>query len=214
MKPHERLELSRGKITRLLDSSISGIISYANMEHLILSGDAWKRLRRPPAAAHAFSALQQDVMQFEVIKLCRYWEKVDLDGYSLPTVVYLLNTDAVKLELAAQHPMLQRDVDYHQQLLVRKYVECSISSIDRIVKSNALANVFNLRQKFAHNLVKTNAEKSAVFRTPKVKGVARLLRLTAINIEWLNRGVRGSDFDWASSLQTARREAAAFWDGP
>jgi len=211
MEASKRLEYAERKIARMLDSSVADVISFANIEQLVLSGNVWKRLRRPPAAALAFSALQHDIMQFQVIKLSRYWDRVDLDAFNLPTVVYLLKNEGVERELIQRHPLLEERHLIGREQLVRRWFKSSLASIARIENSQGLLEAQNLRHKFAHNLELTSAEKDTFVAVPKVRNILRLVRLTAVNIERLNRCVRGSDFDWAGSLRISRREANAFW---
>lgn len=95
MPPEKRLELAQDKTRRLLDFAISNMVSYANSQHLVYSDTISKQIPKS-YAANAFKALQHDLMQFQVIKVCRVWENLDLDGYNFKTIEYLIDDLAVK----------------------------------------------------------------------------------------------------------------------
>lgn len=216
MPPEKRLELAQDKTRRLLDFAISNMVSYANSQHLVYSDTISKQIPKS-YAANAFKALQHDLMQFQVIKVCRVWENLDLDGYNFKTIEYLIDDLAVKRLIYELH--IQNYISFSSSVAnnnastVLTFLGRFQRSIKHVLESSELANVQNFRHKLAHNIEQTSSEKQLVVPNPKVQNLIWLAKKTVINIERLNRILRSSNFDWRSSGNISRKYANALWLG-
>ncbi|MES2969504.1 MAG: hypothetical protein V4804_12210, partial [Pseudomonadota bacterium] len=93
LTPKERLEIARNKLSNdqdkgLVPSLLNHLQMHENNRWLVYSDLLANQIPRSHAAK-AFSSLQMNALHYELIRICSFWEKLDFDGISIPTVVAL-----------------------------------------------------------------------------------------------------------------------------
>ncbi len=168
-------------------------------------------------AAHAFTELQNSVLHYEIMRLCTFWETVDLDSRSIPTIVALADCSGVSQCVYDDHFSHYRsydsDIAKKWGAKARRRLRTGIRGANEIEASDILFNVRNFRDKLAHQLELTRREKEAAIPLPRYGDERNLFRKTVTTLNRLYLSLNGTGFDWDSAKKMHRRNAEAFWKG-
>ncbi|MCZ4274096.1 hypothetical protein [Maritalea porphyrae] len=168
------------------------------------------------SAAHAFRSLQISNLHYELIRICTFWDPVDLDSYSIPTIVALADDPSVSLCVYEDHfsrwpnePVWAKE----QGNKARRRLRNSIRDAKKVENSDVLRSARNYRDKLAHLLEQTRAEKKETIPPPKYGDERKLLEKTISAVNRLYLSLNGVNFDWKGAKKMHRRNADSFWKG-
>jgi AbiU2 len=92
-------------------------------------------------------------------------------------------------------------------------LEDTIKAARETAASARLTSVRNLRDKLAHRLKKTHAEKGRGIVNPAKYGDEKVLLQETINIvDGLHLSINGTNRDWEDARRIAEKNARALWE--
>ena len=137
--------------------------------------------------------------QIEIVRLCAIWDGIDLDKENIPTVVALIDDDAI-IEMLAEETRSQQEArkTCNSQTSTHRWHEpnCwqAIEATRTVLNSPRLASIMNLRNKhLAHSLEITRRDKNGPVQPMKYGDETELLDASIPIIErlaWRSRGER------------------------
>lgn len=221
MPAKDRLELARQKLSDaigegLVSSVLRHLRDHENTRWLVYESHLAGQI---PAshAAHAFMALQASTLHYEVIRLCSFWDKADLDGRSIPTIVALADCPKVSrlagADLQAHYDQMHAAWGRQYGLTGRWRLRVGVRSAKEVSTSETLRNVRNYRGRLAHQLARTSAERQGPLPLPRFGDERLLLEKTIEITQVLQASLNGQDHDWQSSRDISRGHAEALWKG-
>jgi len=221
MSPHDRWQLAREKLS---DSGNAGVVptllghmrAHENTRWLVYSSCLASQIPESHAA-HAFIELQKSVLHFEIVRLCTFWDTVDLDSRSIPTIVALANCSDVSKCVYDDHFSQYQNFDLTRAKewgsLARRRLRAGIRGAHEIENSNLLRHVRNFRDKLAHQLEQSREEKRTAVPKPRYGDERKLLGKTITTVNRLYLSLNGTSFAWDSAKAMHKRNAEAFWNG-
>jgi hypothetical protein len=237
-----RIDLAKAKMERVLDHFLYLLELHANDEFVVYSPILSTQIRES-FAANAFNVFQRSMHQIEIVRLCALWESVGYKKENIPTVVKLIDNEAVIEGLAEaaranwaniQSPRLMNPspdpavAAVEQQMLMESNarfgdehaarakidVKKAIAKTEAILSSTRLASVMNMRDKhLAHSLTETNREKKGAVPAMRYGDETALLNDSIPIIENLFCWVNGKSFSIEDSQKIDRENAQALWYG-
>lgn len=221
MSPEERWQLAAKKLSDtdnggIVDTLLGHMRAHENTRWLVYNAELTDQIPRS-YAAHAFTELQKSALNYEVIRLCSFWDKVDFDSRSIPTIVALADCSGVSDHVYNKHYSQYQD---HDPELARRWgikgrrlLRAGIQAAKQVAQSDTLLNVRNYRDRLAHQLEITYCEKRSAVPLPRYGDERKLLEKTVKIVGFLYRSISGTGFDWTSSKAMHVRNAEAFWKG-
>lgn len=221
MPPRERWILACDKLSNtdnagVVPTLLGHMRAHENTHWLVYSSHLSKQI--PPShAAHAFSELQKSVLHYEIVRLCSFWDPVDLDSRSIPTIVALADCSGVSQCVYDEHFSLYRNYDTKWAKKsgnkARRRLREGILDAKKIEGSDVLRSVRNYRDKLAHQLVHTREETKAAVPSPRYGDERKLLGKTVSIVDRLYTSLNGNSFAWDDAKAMHKRNAEAFWKG-
>lgn len=100
-------------------------------------------------AAKSFNCLKINLVHFEIINLSRFWDDVDFESYSIPTIIEIVEREDV-LQLACQEYIkhdseLDKRFAIEQARIGEKNIRCGIAMCKKIKESDLLKQARNFR---------------------------------------------------------------------
>jgi hypothetical protein len=218
MPPKERWQLARDKLS---NSENAGVVptllehmrANENTHWLLYSSHICDQIPRSHAA-HAFAELQKSVLHYEIVRICTFWDPIDLDSRSIPTIVALANCSGVSQCVFDDHfSHYQAYSHTHAKewgTKARRRLRTGIRGALNIEGSDSLRNTRNFRDKLAHQLEQTREEKRSVVNWPKYGDERKLLRRTVTTVNQLYLSLNGTSFGWDTAKAMHKRNAEAF----
>jgi len=209
---------------KLNNSDNNGAVS-ALINHLsIHENSRWLNFRPELAnqvptsrAANAFYALQMTNIHYEIIRLCTFWDPIDLDSNSVPTIVALADSTSVAQLVYNDH---FSHYELYDKALAERWgnkakdkLQNGVRDAKIIENSSILKSTRNYRDKLAHQIEQTREEKKGPVPVPRFGDERKLLENTISVMDQLYLSLHGTDFDWEGSKDMRTRNAAAFWKG-
>lgn len=215
----QRLEQARAKLSKpkgVVDALLQHMRAHENTKWLLYNSHVVAQI---PAshAAYAFRELQRSVLHYEVFRLCTFWDKVDFDSRSIPTVVALVDCKDVIQRVYGNHAAQYSDD--HEAFgkedgdKGRRRLQKAIRDAREIEGSGLLARVRNYRDNIAHQLESTRVEKKGPVSVPLSGDERTLFQKTVDIVDLLYVSLCGTDFAWDDSKKIHERNAEAFWKG-
>ncbi|MES2846920.1 MAG: hypothetical protein V4747_18025 [Pseudomonadota bacterium] len=222
LTPKERLEIARNKLSNdqdkgLVPSLLNHLQMHENNRWLVYSDLLANQIPRSHAAK-AFSSLQMNALHYELIRICSFWEKLDFDGISIPTVVALAESPDVMHLVHANH-LGQYPADEGRwredgARLALCRLHYGIQEAKEIAGSELLKQMRNHRDKLAHQLEQTRLELGGpLIPLPKFGDERKLLQKTVKIVNRLYMSISGIGFAWNESWSMSKRNARALWCG-
>jgi AbiU2 len=222
LTPKERLEIARKKLSvdqdkGLVPSLLNHLQMHENNRWLAYSDHLPNQIPRSHAAK-AFSSLQTNALHYELIRICSFWEKLDFDSISIPTVVALAESPDV-MHLVYEHHLGQYPVDEgrwreDRARLALCRLHYGIREAKEIAGSELLKHLRNHRDKLAHQLERTRLEKGGPpVPLPRFGDERKLLQKTVKIVNRLYMSISGIGFAWNESWSMSKRNARALWCG-
>lgn len=216
MDPSVRYRLAQEKTQALVKALMAHIPIQANNAHIVYSPDLAGQI--PSSfAANAFQVFQATNLHYELVRLCSFWDRLDLDSRSLPTIIELADSREVSRLVYDDHKALHNDPipGYADKLAkrARARLRTAIRDANKVSASSKLAAVQNYRNKLAHQLEITRAEKKADIPAPRYGDEKWLLDRTITAVDRFHQCLNGSGFDFAGSKDISKRNAEALWKG-
>lgn len=221
MSPAERFKLARNKLS---DDKNEGIVPallnhmrvHENTRWLVYSSYLSEQMPKSHAA-HAFASLQISALHYEIIRLCTFWDPIDLDSRSIPTIVALADCPEVSRCVYDDH---YTHYELHDKALAktwgnkaRRRLRDGIRGALEIEETDVLGHTRNFRDKLAHQLEVTREEKRSAVPLPRYGDERKLLRKTVTTVNRLYLSLNGTGFDWDTATKMHKRNAEAFWKG-
>lgn len=167
-------------------------------------------------AAHAFRSLQISNLHYEFIRICTFWDPIDLDSNSIPTIVALADDPGVSQRVYDDHfanYANDRDRAKEWGRKARRRFRDGIRGAQELETSDILRSARNFRDKLAHQLEQTREEKKGPVAFPKYGDERKLLGKTITAVNRLYLSLNGAGFAWDSAKKIHRRNAKSFWKG-
>lgn len=221
MSPHERWQLacdklSNSKNTGVVSTLLEHMRAHENTHWLVYESHVSDQVPRS-YAAHAFVELQKSVLHYEIMRLCTFWDPVDLDSRSIPTITALADCSGVSKHVYDDHFSHYENYDpaYARKwgARARQRLRRGIRVTTEVEGSETLRHVKNYRDKLAHQLEQTREEKRGAVPMARYGDERRLLRKTMTVVNNLYLSLNGTGFDWDGSRKMHERNAEAFWKG-
>jgi len=215
----ERLEYARKVANENIDTALNLIgVYYARREAFGQNSFASKLPRS--RAVGTFNIIMQRLAHAQCIETCRFWDKAEENGKSIPTIMeYCRNTDIEARLFLIAESCYPDDNDqtrtYHESLVQRFH------TAERLIhKSNTderLRRTQNFRNRIAHNLLSTRTDSRLLAKGEKPLVPPSAATLTALGIRtlwvsWLfHSSLNNADFDFKHSVNLLRRRSSDFW---
>jgi AbiU2 len=221
MAASARFKLARAKLSNdnsegLVPALLNHLRLHENTRWLIYSPHLADQIPKS-RAAHAFASLQMSSLHYEIIRLCTFWDPVDLDSRSIPTVVALADCPEVSKYVYDDHYM---HYERHDEALAkdwgnkaRRRLRDGVRGALEIERSDILRHTRNFRDKLAHQLERTAEEKRGPVPPPLYGDERKLLGKTVTTVNRLYLSLNGTGFAWDSAKRMHKRNAKAFWKG-
>lgn len=211
-----RLEEARKKTDQLVSALCAHFQTHANNRIIFYSDTLAGQIPRS-YAAKSFKTFQYDLLHYELFRLCRFWDKIDFDGYSIPTVIALVDNPDVKRLVCDDHFRLHKlsgdNFALDAARKSRRWLNDAIRNSNTIEDSEILRHSRNFRHKLAHLLEQTNQEKDSPVAPPRFGDENVLLRKSQTVINQLHLSLNGAGFDWSGSRKMSKRNAEYLWNG-
>jgi hypothetical protein len=221
LTPKERLDIARNKLSNdqdkgLVPSLLNHVQMHENNRWLVYSDHLANQIPRSHAAK-AFLSLQMNALHYELIRICSFWEKLDFDGISIPTVVALADSPDV-MDLVYENHLSQYTVEEgrwreNRAKLALCRLHYGIREAKEIAGSELLKHMRNHRNKLAHQLEQTDLEKDGPIPLPRFGDERKLLEKTVKIVNRLYLSISGIGFAWTESRLMSKRNAHALWQG-
>ena len=239
MTVEERMTYAKDKTTRMVNALVDLVALHENNRLVVYSPLLSGQLPRS-FAANAFNVFQNCIHFYEIVRVCAFWDGLDLDKSNIPTVAALTNDPGVLAQVfdatAAfwpdggtriydPDPELQADIEAAVLASEKRFgqeqagkavsgLEAAFRAARVVEQSEKLKSVRNLHDKhLAHLLDVTRAEKQGEVAPMKYGDERDLLEVTIQVVEAFYLGINGTSFDWEESRAIARRNAEALWKG-
>lgn len=221
MSAKERWKLARDKLS---DENSAGLVptllghmrAHENTQWLVYNSFMANQVPRSHAA-HAFTELQKSTLHYEIVRLCTFWDPVDLDSRSIPTIVALADCTGVSKCVYDDHFGHYENFDiFHAKewgIKARRRLRTGIRDAKKVEESDLLRHSRNFRDKLAHQLDKTREEKRQAIPLPRYGDERKLLAKTVTAVDRLYLSLSGTGFAWDSAMKMHKRNAEAFWKG-
>lgn len=221
MSSNERWQLAKDKLSNadnegLVPTLLGHIRAHENTRWLVYSSHLSDQIPRS-YAAHAFVELQKSVLHYEIVRLCTFWDAVDLDGRSIPTIVALADCPGVSKCVYDDHfaHYEHSDIDWAKQwgAKARRRLRDGIRGAKEVEQSDVLRHTRNYRDKLAHQLEQTAEERQGAVPMPRYGDERKLLGKTVTAVKRLYLSLSGTGFAWDSAKWMHKRNAEALWKG-
>lgn len=214
MTPDERFQLARKKTNQLVGAAIRHLQTHANNAVIVYTDTLSKQVPES-YAANAFNTFQIDLLHYEYIQLCKFWDAVDLDSYSVPTVIALVDDPGIGRLVYEDHFKHYESFDHTYAerwgKQARARLRSGIRKGRKIETSEILKRTRNFRDKLAHLLDITREEKRGPVSAPKYGDERTILRQTQSVINYLHLSINGTDFAWGDSRRINKRNSQSLW---
>jgi AbiU2 len=237
----KRIELAKVKMEKVLDHFLYLLELHANNALVVYSPILSSQI--PPSfAANAFNVFQRSMHQFEIVRLCALWDGPDAAKENIPTVIELIDDDAIidtlaeetrqhrardalqlfnaaddpKLNTAEREAVKRAELEFADEQASRAETELrhAIAEARDIFGSPRLASVMNIRDKhLAHALETTRREKRGPVVPMKYGDETALLDQSAPIVEQLFCWVNGKSFSIDDSRRIDEENASSLWHG-
>lgn len=215
----DRIKRASSMLHGMINDLLELIRVHENNRLVVYSGLIADQIPRS-FAANAFNTLVRTMHQYEVIRLCAFWDPIELGARSLPHVSALVGPMDVRnalIESTKQHWLNHHDEYFaiSQARKVGEQLDRAKRATMQISASDRLWHLMQTRHKrLAHGLMRTRAEektgKTAIF----VAGTERsILRSTIRIVDLFHLAVTGTSFDFNGSREMFRRNSEALWKG-
>ena len=237
MRTEERIDRATVKAEQLADFSTTLLQTHANNKILTYSDLLTSQLQ-PSFAAHDYNNVEHVMFLGEIVMLVALWDAVDLNKVSIPTIVALVGTDAVKNALfETKHAVYAHgrvnivkwdqfdNGDIARERYRMRELERSRTYFDRfwrsgvilagcVMRSKRLKSLVDLRaRQIAHNFdLKDASFQAKPFEQAKYGYERRLLNTTLVVANGLNGAIRNASFDYEGSRQQCDRNARELWE--
>jgi hypothetical protein len=237
----KRIDLAKAKMERVLDHFLYLLELHANNALVVYSPILSSQIT-PSFAANAFNVFQRSMHQIEIVRLCALWDGPDAAKENIPTVIELIDDNAIidmlaeetrqhwakapihlfnaaddpKLNAAEQEAVKRAELEFgdEQASRAKSELQQAIAEARSIFGSPRLASVMDIRDKHhAHALETTRREKQGPVASMKYGDETALLDLSVSIVERLFCWVNGKSFSIAVSRRIDEENATALWDG-
>jgi hypothetical protein len=215
----ERINQARAK-TKALTYHLDEIIRiHENNAYVVYTKTISGQIGRSHAA-HAFTTLQNTLLNYELVALCRLWDSSDPAKESILTIADLVEDNNVIAELARVERSnwpdpydARRGEDRAKRL--DKNLRDVLATINKIASSSTFYSLVNMRDKrLAHSLEITRREKNQGPISPlKYGDETKILDQTIPVIDTLYQCINGTHFAFDDARNYSKQTSAAFWKG-
>lgn len=235
----KRIEPAKVKMEKVLDHFLYLLELHANNALVVYSPILSSQIT-PSFAANAFNVFQRSMHQIEIVRLCALWDGSDLAKENIPTVIELIDDNAVidmlaeetrqhwakdplhlfsaadgpELNAAELEAVKRSELEFadDQTSSAKSALQQSIAETRSILRSTRLASVMNTRDKhLAHALETTRREKKGPVAPMKYGDETALLNLSAPIVERLFCWVNGKSFSIDDSRRVDEENATSLW---
>lgn len=232
--PDRRLREARQRTDRLVDECTNLIWTQANISKFVFRSALTEQVTHSRAAI-AFRALQHDLVSHAIVRLCAIWDRPSQDKVSIPTILALMESSAVRglwigelihywktqrIHMVDEEawPGAHAEVEAHlRERSVRDFVPRAANAFltaenrtRRLMASDRLGAAKQRRNRhLAHNL--TLKDDSAV-RMVRYEDLTGLLIPAVCVVGRLHSAINGSSMDFRGCFRQSRKAVAELWD--
>jgi hypothetical protein len=211
----ERIDLAKSKTRKVVDHLVYLIQLHANNSCVVYSPMLSSQIRRS-FAANAFNIFSRSMHQFEIVRLCALWDSPKREKENIPTVVELIDSQAIIEMLAAQvrRQWPNEQFGILQAMTAEAELRDAIAEVKTMRESAQLESLMNLRDKhLAHSLTETWREKNGPIEPARFGDQTELLDRSIHIGHCLYNWVSGVSFDFSDSQRINKENAEALWKG-
>ena len=154
----EKLFIARHR----LDMASEAMITVLEL-HEQMKGFGSSDFYRKGKGDEAVELLFDTIAHYELVQICRLWDRCDADGFSLPTITWLLNSPEVRALLSASDTTKGSTVTYilgssiDEDFL--KYLDEAIKEASASADCEQIERIRNYRDKYiAHPIYRTRKD--------------------------------------------------------
>jgi hypothetical protein len=166
-------------------------------------------------AAHAFTALQDSSLFYEIAHVCSLWDKPRTllsEENSIPAVVRLLDSPEVIATLVSEVGDQRGQFGAEKRKACESSLAFAMKHTELVTDSPRLRRLRNFRDKFiAHRLSKSQTEKRSPIPAMKYGDERWLLHRSLIIYKKLELGVTHNSVDLADNLRIVKHHAQCLW---
>lgn len=208
---HQRIELAKITIKKLTYLVIDVVQLHETNKILTYSNKLASQIPTS-RAARAYNSLQRSLYEYEVIRVCSFWDLANENAQTIPTIVELIDDEEV-IRVLANVLRSQWDDGFGDEQATKLKIELEkiIIQAGEVLNSDRYEAIKLIRNKhLAHCLTQTREEMASDEAVAKMKyGYERdLLRETVEIVQQLYRWVNGSDFDMVGECTNRAQENA------
>jgi hypothetical protein len=210
----ERIDRAKSKTKKVVDHLVYLIQLHANNSFAVYSPMLSSQIPRS-LAANAFNVFTRSLHQFEVVRLCALWDSPKNDKENIPTVVELIDSQAI-IEMIAEHVRCQwpnEQFGVEQAMTATADLKEAIAEVKIIRESAQLKSLMNLRHKLAHSLSQTWLDKIEPIKPATFGDQTGLLDRSIPIVQRLYNWVSGVSFNFSDSQRINQKNAEALWKG-
>lgn len=214
--PEERVTHVAEMVSRIIDL-LGPVIAVHEANRIVSFSDKLSSQIPKSYAANAFHELQRALLDAEMTRLAKLWDRPSWSRNSLQTAYWLTVDADVRAICDRRVKEAWEPYDGHNRWHVERQGR-AWRRLDFLAPNAFDAPVFerieNFRHKhLAHSLIQTAKEKVRPISPPTYRDQRRLLARTIVITRLLDQVVRQSGFIWSSAFEIARNNAEALWHG-
>lgn len=209
-----RLVLAGGRTDGVVERLIPSIRTHANVRIICMSDTLSKQIPTSHEA-NAFNFLTLDLLHYSLLQACTFWDPVDLDSYSIPTISALAdNKDVEQMVLDkrfSEYYLYDKQIAKQSARRSVRKLRLAIFQAHRLENSDLLLRARNVRDKIAHQLLHTRRDREAMVAPSKSGEITSLLKRTVALCDLFHSSLNGTSFDWQSTCEMSQRDANDLW---
>ncbi|WP_046869059.1 hypothetical protein [Microvirga massiliensis] len=153
------------------------------------------------------NTLARTIFFYEVVQLCRLWDKFDASGFSLPTVAALFSEEVISL---VERDRSQNGVPNSAAMVSN--LRATLKAVTAVESSREVVRLRNHRHKnIAHPIYKTRAEQKKAIERVKGDDLDAVVEKTIEIMGVIDSAMTTQTVDYRVLQATARREAEDFF---
>ena len=219
MTARGRYELAQAKTTKLVNSLEFHLQTHANNLWIAYSDEIWKRIGETHAA-RAINTFRSNCAHYELLRLCAFWDDLDFDKFSIPTIAFLVDhPDVHRIVYDTAHKVYEVHDPSNARPWgekVRQRLEDVIDDVKSLkVAAGHIDRLENFRHKIAHHLEQTTHEKNIApipIDSPTLEDANELLDSTISAVEMFESCLQSSSRDWVVSREVTETSARTLWE--
>jgi hypothetical protein len=192
LEPIEKLLIAKHRF-RMLSNVLLDVLELNEQKKAFKASSLYKLRRRN----EAIGLLYETIANYEIAQICRLWDDFDPNGFSIPTMLSLLDSEEVRRLLDMKETEQSHAVVEFSQLsaevrrdFLKQYFEPAVEDAIKVINSEELERVKNYRHKYiAHPVFSTRQERKKNIDDPKQSDIEYCVQMAMSIILVLQNGL-------------------------